>query len=156
MAGLLDVPQQDIGGLLGMYLSRRPGDVFATRYGIPERTPFESEMSYFKANPTVAGMASEDNRVVMNPFSSLNGTERKSVQMNEAARVWMRQFGAPQFQLTPQQQQMLSGTTYSSASQDDQRSTIAARLLSLDPSAGQATPEQQQYIQQLRLLMGLR
>lgn len=55
-----------------------------------ERTPYQSELDYFKANPTVAGMATEDNRVIINPYSNLTKDEKNSVFQNEKARIIMR------------------------------------------------------------------
>ena len=46
-------------------------------YGIGVRPDlYEGEDKYFKENPHVAGMAAEDDRIIMNPYSKL--TERES------------------------------------------------------------------------------
>jgi hypothetical protein len=60
---------------------------------------------------------------------------------------------APQFSLTPEQE-----TAFATYSQNpvDRASTIAARILSNDPSALKPTPEQQDYVQQLRKFMGVK
>jgi hypothetical protein len=60
---------------------------------------------------------------------------------------------APRFDLTPDQLR-----TFHKYSKDinDLQQTIAARLLSGDPSAGKATPQQMEYVQQLRQYMGVR
>ena len=42
-------------------------------YGI--RDPFASELDYFKKNPTVSGMATEDNKIILNPYAKLNKEE---------------------------------------------------------------------------------
>jgi hypothetical protein len=67
-----------------------------------ERTPYQSELDYFKANPTVAGMATEDNRVIINPYSNLTKDEKNSVFQNEKARIIMRtdEKAKPKFLLT--------------------------------------------------------
>jgi len=156
MAGLLD-PQYGIGdiqGLLAPYIGLQPGAPLGRRYGADERMPYDSERKYFKANPHVAGMAAEDNRVVMNPYGLLGPREQDAVRMNEAARIWMRNNGGPRFALTPEQTRYLGGTTYAGANENDRRATIAARLLSGDPSAGAPTPEQQQYVEMLRRALG--
>ncbi len=129
--------------------------IIGAMYGVDERKPFESETKYFQANPHVAGMAAEDDRVVINPFSRLSPQELNSVRMNEAARIHMRRGQAPTFDLTPQQAQFLDTTTYKGAKDADRKGTIAARLLSGDPSAGTATQQQSEYVKALRKQMGL-
>lgn len=119
------------------------------------RDPYDSEREYFRKNPHVAGMASEDDRIVMNPFSTLSERERQAVIMNEAARVHMRRglVPPPRFTLTPEQE-----SAFAAYSKDplDRASTVAARILSGDPSALKPTPEQLQYVEQLRRFMGVR
>jgi hypothetical protein len=74
--------------------------------------------------------------------------------LNEAARVHMRRnFDAPQFTLTPAQTERFKGYSDDEA---DVRATIAARILSGDTSAGDATPEQTEYVSRLRQFMGVR
>jgi hypothetical protein len=125
-------------------------------YGIGIREQLEpGEESYFKANPHVTGMAADDDKIIMNPFSTLKDNEKQAVMMNEAARVHMRNkmIDAPNFELTPTQTEK-----FGSYSKDlnDIRQTIAARILSGDPSAGDATPEQQEYVSRLRQFMGVK
>ncbi len=125
-------------------------------YGIKYRQDlFPGEDEYFRKNPHVAGMAADDDQIILNPYSTLTETEKQSVMLNEAARVHMRRglMPAPRFDLTPEQQERLKG--YSS-SLDDIRQTLAARLLSNDPSAGTPTPEQIEYVQRLRQFMGVK
>ena len=117
---------------------------------IPERDPYTMERGYFYANPNVAGMAAEDDKVVINPYSKLSDQEKNAVRVNEAARIDMRRNGAPTFNLTPEQEKFLSGTTYAKAPQEARRSTVAARILSGDPSAGTATDEQASYVKALK------
>ena len=114
------------------------------------RDPSASELQYFGENPTVSGMAAEDGRVILNPNSGLSDDERSSVVMNEAARLHMRSGKLrPAFALTEQQKQQFS--TY--GTEQDQRETIAARILSGDPSAGDITPEQRQFAKALSKAM---
>ena len=130
--------QENVGGLLSQI------------NGVSEREPYQSELDYFKSNPTVSGMATEDGRVIINPYSNLNDAERNAVRQNESARVLMRQRGEPSFSLTPEQSAQFEGTPYASASDTDRAATIAARLFSGDPSGKTPTPEQSAYVQQLR------
>ena len=127
-----------------------PVDAFAQSL---MREPTASEMEYFRKNPQVGGMATEDNAVIINPESNLTADERRAVAINEASRVLMRADGAPTFDLTDQQRAFLDGNTYAKASDSDRKATIAARILSGDPSAGAATPEQQEYVKALRSRM---
>jgi type III secretory pathway component EscV len=125
-------------------------------YGIAYRDRlFPGEDEYFQKNPHVAGMAAEDDKIILNPYSKLSDKEKQAVMLNEAARIHMRRgtMEAPRYELT--QQQMKQFENYSK-SLDDIRQTIAARILSGDPSAGQATPEQTQYVQRLRQFMGVK
>jgi len=113
---------------------------------IEERQPYASESQYFRSNPMVAGMAAEDNRVVLNPFSQLSEQEMAAVAQNERARVLMRLMGgAPNFYVTPEQSSAFRGY----GSEDDIRSTIAARIFSGDPSAGNSTKEQREWVMQM-------
>ncbi len=115
-----------------------------------ERKPHESELKYFRANPGVGGMATEDGRVIINPFSPLNDVERDAVRMNETARLFMRRHGGPGFALTDAQRRALAGTAYEGADPRLQAETIAARLFSGDPSGGTATREQKFFVNQMR------
>ena len=125
-------------------------------YGIGVRDRlYPGEDEYFKTNPHVAGMAADDDKIIMNPYSTLKDNERKAVMMNEAARVHMRNklIEAPNYDLTPEQNEK-----FGSYSKDvnDIRQTIAARILSGDPSAGQPTPAQMEYVGKLRQFMGVK
>lgn len=123
-------------------------------YGIGTRSfLYPGEDEYFRKNPHVAGMAAEDDKIIMNPYSKLSDVEKQAVMVNEAARVHMRRnFDAPTFTLTPEQEQMFGSY---STNPVDIRSTLAARILSGDPSAGKATPEQVEYVKRLRKFMGV-
>lgn len=123
--------------------------------GIPMREPFKGELDYFRKNPSVAGMATEDNKVIISPFTQLNEQQKRAVAINEAARVWMRtkKEYAPDFSLTKEQEQFLDTTTYRNAPESDRLATIAARLLSNDTSAGVPTAEQSLFVSRLKAAM---
>lgn len=120
--------------------------------GIQMREPYAGEEDYFKKNPTVAGMATEDGKVILNPYSNLKPSEYQSVAINESARVLIKKDASlkPSFELTPEQEKFLSSNTYRNASEEDKKATIAARILSGDPSAGTPTEEQQRYVEILK------
>ena len=110
---------------------------------IQERKPFQGELDYFKSNPNVGGMATEDRMVIRNPYTQLSPEEQEAVMLNERSRVLMRS-GAmrPSFMITPEQTQSFKGY----GTEQDIRETIAGRLLSGDPSAGKPTEEQSRFI----------
>jgi len=124
--------------------------------GIKMRNPYNSELEYFKKNPNVAGMAADDNKVILNPFANRKPEEYQSVAINESSRILMRQPKyAPKFDLTYQQKSFLDSTSYRNASEDDRKATIAARILSGDPSAGIPSNEQMLFASELRKQLGL-
>lgn len=130
------------------------------RYGGPyaDRQPYPSEQNYFAANPRVAGMATEDGKVILNDFSGMSPRDREAVRTNELARLLMQSNPAyrPSFgSLTPQQSQNLLSTTYADAPEQPRQETIAARLFSGDPSGGTVTPEQSQFVNALRNYFGV-
>lgn len=110
------------------------------------REPFESEAEFFLRRPDVEGMASDDGHVVLNPYSRLSPEQKASVALNECARIFMRdnQF-RPEFDITDEQYQCFRN--YGTIS--DIRETIAARLLSGDPSAGSPTDAQSVFVRDL-------
>lgn len=114
------------------------------------RDPYQSEIDYFNSNHNVAGMATEDNKIIMNPNFKGSDMERNAVIQNEEARIYMRTNNPPTFDITEDQQSRFS--TYGSPV--DIRSTIAARILSGDPSAGDATEEQRMFVGGLRKEIG--
>ena len=136
----------------GGYASGYPKGVYGVGY---RQDLFSGEDEYFRKNPHVTGMAADDDQIILNPYSKLTDKEKESVMLNEAARVHMRRrlLPPPQFVLTPEQEEQLKGY---STNQDDVRQTLAARILSGDPSAGTPTPEQTEYVQRLRQLMGVK
>lgn len=120
--------------------------------GAQMRKPYAGELDYFKKNPSVAGMATEDNKVILNPYSNLKPEQYQSVANNEAARILMRKSEfKPDFELTPQQKAFLDTTTYRNATEEERKATIAARLLSDDPSAGIPTAQQDVFVKTLKM-----
>ncbi len=115
-------------------------------YSIQERQPYLSELNFFKKNLHVGGMAAEDNRIIMNPYSPLSLEQKNAVRKNERARVYMRISGnEPNFAITPEQQQAFG----SYGSPQDIRETLVGRILSGDTTALNFTPEQEAFTQQL-------
>ena len=109
---------------------------------------FPSEQQYFRQNRHVTGMAADDNRIVLNPFSMLPSEQQEAVARNEAARLYMRENQNRfkfDFDPTPEQQQSFRGTPYENDPYN-LRATILARALSGDPSAGTLAPRQQQWV----------
>ena len=94
---------------------------------VPLRETFPSEDEFFKSRPDIAGMATDDGAVVLNPYSSLTAKELDAVALNEAARVLMsrREHLRPEFQLTPEQ----GAASANYGSGEAIRATVAARLL---------------------------
>lgn len=142
-------------GLLG-YASNAPesgGRLLGNVYGAERRTPYSSELDYFQDNPQVAGMAAEDNSVILNPWTNLSPTEFDAVAQNEASRIYMRKNGYPAFDLTPEQQAFLANTPYGNAPEHERKATIAARILSGDPTSGTPTAQQIEYVRALTRAM---
>jgi hypothetical protein len=117
-------------------------------YGFPVRKPYQQENDYFRTNPHVSGMATEDNFITMNPYSKLSQQQKQSVMMNEATRLYLRTNKIPlNFQLTEQQKKQFSGY---SKDPNDIRSTIIGRIVSGDTSALDITPEQQAMAEEIK------
>jgi hypothetical protein len=121
--------------------------------GVKVREPSESEKKFFKENPDIPGMASEDHNVVMNPYKALDDTTRNAVIKNETVRAFMHKQGIePSFTLTKAQQAAFStinkGSSY--GSEQDVRETVVGRILSGDPSAGTVTQDQQEFANRLK------
>ena len=113
-----------------------------------ERKPFPSEDKYLKENPNVAGMATEDDRVIINPYKKMSPDERAAVVKNETLRIKMRKSKfVPNIKITNEQRKAFSGTAYEK-DETALKQTIIARILSGDPSA-MATPEQIRYANSL-------
>jgi hypothetical protein len=98
-------------------------------------------------------MATADGSVILNPYSQLSETERQAVALNEAARVVMSTHAdlRPDFALTPEQEAAFAQY----GPPETVKATVAARLLSGDPSALQPTAEQQAFVTRLAQAMGL-
>jgi hypothetical protein len=120
-----------------------------------QRPLYSGEESYFKSNPNVAGMATEDEYVILNPYSPLTQEQLNNVRVNEAARLFMNRYGVPNVSLTNEQQSNLAGTTYKNADEENRKATILARILSGDTSGGIATMEQMEAIKPMLFLRGL-
>jgi len=119
-------------------------------YGYEVRNPYDSEDNFFRQNPHVSGMAAEDGKITLNPHSPLKPHEQDAVARNEAARLYMRdQKFNFDFDPTPEQQRSFDGTAYASDPYN-MRATLLARILSGDPSAGQATPRQREWADWLK------
>lgn len=111
------------------------------------RKPYDSEVEYFKSNPDVAGMATEDDRVIFNPYSNVHPKHSDAIYKNEASRLYMKKSkNRPKFKLSDAQKKAFEGY----GDEQDIRETIAARLLSGDESAGVASYDQLQYVDWLK------
>ena len=123
------------------------------RYGEFMREPHPSELDFFTKNPKVTGMATEDQRIIINP-AIRDEKQKQSIFANELTRLLMRMGHAPQptFPITEEQRKIFStineGKPY--GSDQDIRETIAARMFSGDPSAGAANPLQLRFLEELR------
>jgi hypothetical protein len=120
-----------------------------------QRPLYSGEESYFKDNPNTAGMATEDNYIILNPYSPLSKEQLNNVKVNEASRLFMNNFGVPNVSLTNEQQQNLAGTSYKDVDEENRKATILARILSGDKSGGIATMEQMEAIKPMLFLRGL-
>lgn len=115
------------------------------------REPYESELEYFKGNPHVAGMATKDEKVIFNPFSSVHPEQSDSIYKNEASRVFMKKGKfRPLFPLSKQQEEDFKDY----GDLQNIRETIAARALAGDESAGELNDEQRIFVQKLKKKMG--
>ena len=108
------------------------------------RQPYEGEDEYFKQNPNVGGMKTEDRRIILNPYSTLNQDQLNTVKNNEAIRLYLDDMQlTPYFNITEQQKKYFENTPYNNNPQI--KNTIAARILTNDPSAGKYTDEQSNF-----------
>jgi hypothetical protein len=114
---------------------------------------YDGEDEYFRANPHVGGMAAEDDTVILNPYSKLSKAEKDAIIKNEKARLTMRNgYARPDFNLTEEQAKAFEN--YSPDLQD-QKETIVGRILSGDPSQGNATKQQREYAEELQRFMDM-
>jgi len=127
------------------YANKRASDKL---FGFPIREKlYPGEDQFFLNRPEVAGMAAEDNTIILNPYSSLSKKELGLVAENEALRLKMRQDEfVPEFDVTPDQVKFFEGTEYAD-NPIAMKQTILARIYSGDPSA-KATPEQKQALKE--------
>jgi len=125
-------------------------------WGYATRRAYPSEMEFFKQNPNVTGMATEDGRIILNHLAGLSPEQMLAVAQNEAVRLYLRQNPTPlAFAMTPSQVGKFTGTPYA-ADPDAMRATIMGRLISGDPSAQDATQEQQAAAQAILRAMSTR
>lgn len=124
-------------------------------YGYEVRNPQESELQYFYDNQNISGMAAEDNRIILNPYSDLDSNQMNSVAQNEAIRLYLRNNKIePTFNLTEEQAKQFKNY---SANPTDTKHTILGRILTNDTSVGKITPEQRKYADWLqKQLSGLK
>jgi hypothetical protein len=117
------------------------------------RNPSDTELEYFRANPHVGGMADfNSGSILINPHSKLSAKEKASVALNETARLVMRKHNlAPNFQLTPQQQQAFA--QYGNGDELAKKETIIGRIISGDPSALDVTPEQKAFAEKVKMYL---
>jgi len=102
---------------------------------------YSGEDKYFKENPNVAGMMTEDNRVIINPYSKLTDEEKDTVRINETLRLNFKQDNiVPNIEISEEQRSFFKGTPYEN-NEAAMKQTIMARILTGDPSA-KATEEQ--------------
>ena len=108
---------------------------------------FPGEDEFFRSRPEVAGMAAEDDTVILNPYSGLSIRELSAVAQNEALRLKMRKDDFdPKFKVTDEQKQFFQGTEYEK-NPKAMRQTLLARIYSGDPSA-MATAAQREALKQ--------
>ena len=109
-------------------------DIFRQMQNNDVRQPYVSEHGYFASNPHVAGMAAQDNNVVLNPYSQIGNQGMAAVEQNERHRIKMRNEGySPSFEITPQQKAFFGGTAYANDPANTKH-TIISRILTGDKS----------------------
>lgn len=120
-------------------------------YGYAVRNPYKSEDVWFALNPNQTGMAAEDGRIVLNPYSGLSDEQKAVVAKNEAIRLFMRDNSIdPQFKVTPKQVKSFAGTEYGKKGNEGfMRQTLVARILTSDSSAEDVTDEQRKASQDI-------
>jgi hypothetical protein len=124
-------------------------------FGYEIRDPYDSENSYFKENQHVTGMAADDGRIILNPFSGLSPESQRRVAGNEATRLHMREKGYEfDFPVPQADQAPFKGTVYADPENlHHLQSTIIARGVVGDSSAGEITPEQQVWVDRIKAEM---
>lgn len=116
-------------------------------HGYEVRKPFPGEDTFFKTRREVAGMAAEDGKIVLNPYSPNTPEQQKAVAKNEAIRLWMEQKKVePKFNVTPEQAKAFAGTEYGKPENVlHLKRTLIARWLTGDKSAPPPTDMQKQW-----------
>ena len=129
----------------GEYANKRASDKL---FGFSIRQKlYPGEDKFFSDRPEVAGMAAEDNTIILNPYSKLSKKQLGAVAENESLRLKMRQDKfVPDIKITPHQAKFFDGTEYAN-NQQAIKQTILARVYSGDSSA-QATPEQKKALRE--------
>ena len=104
-------------------------------FGYFVRKASQEEVQWFKVNQNVSGYAINDGFIVISPFTKLSKKEIKSVCINEAIRLFMREYQInPKIKLTRMQTNFFKGTVYENNA-DEACQSIIARIISGDPSA---------------------
>ena len=100
-------------------------------------------------------MATEDGKIIINPYSGLSDAEKRAVAQNEGLRLWMREHDfAPDFAVTPAQREAFKNTEYGKPENETfLKQTIVARILTGDKSAGAYTKEQAAWADKLRRMI---
>lgn len=119
------------------------------------------EDKYFKENTHVGGMASESGDIILNPYSNLDESQKTAVAENEAVRLYLKNNNiTPPFDITSEQKKSFStidqGKPYGDAEETTYKNTLLGRIISGDSSAGQVTPEQENFANQIKKRMGRR
>jgi hypothetical protein len=127
-------------------------------YGYDIRDSYPSEKEYFKSNQKVGGMATEDGKIILNPYSELDERELNSVATNEAARLFIKENNLNfDFDITPEQAGSFKGTIYGEPENEQElKGTILGRIISGDKSAGNATQEQLDWAGKIKKALELR
>lgn len=134
-------PYQSTGyqNVMSIAPSYQQGNIFG--YQIRNKLS-PSELEFFKNSHRVGGYAADDKSIVLNPFSPLNDYQRMAVATNEAIRQYAMENKVDiPFTLTKEQSAQFIGTPYEK-DKSAQKATIAARIITGDPSALDPTPEQ--------------
>ena len=114
--------------------------------GYPVRKDlYPEEDALFLKMPHVAGMASEDGSVILNPYSRLSPRQKAMVARMEAGRHHMGYGNDIPVPLTPAQQRAFAGYGPPWA----QKQTVVSRAMINDPSGLDYTPQQRAYAAQV-------
>ena len=124
-------------------------------YGYEIRKPMGGEDTYFRAQRNVAGMAAEDGKIVLNPYSPNTKKQQMLVAKNEAIRLWLRDNEVDlDFDVTPDQVSSFAGTAYEKPeNREHLKATLVARWLTGDSSAGAPTQIQQSWADHVKKLL---